>query len=211
MGQPFLLVVALYVREGSEREQCHLLGSHSLSVTSLSFPTRGLCPFRCWFPGVWVCVCSRTPWALLQTLLWDWEFLTPPQPPQLFIARGFESLVSCTETLGFVVCLSLYLFFSASPCANVGPPTPSPCHTSSAPSCLSPPHLPLWMNVSLIPWLSDFHSVWFSGSSGCFCFSINCYPSFHCVRKWSISTYPCILAWTLKSVVCKDYNTFCPP
>ena len=34
------------------------------------------------------------------------------------------------------------------------------------PSCPSPPLLPVWMNVSsLAPWLSDFHTVQFSGSS----------------------------------------------
>ena len=39
------------------------------------------------------------------------------------------------------------------------------------PSCLSLPLLPVWMNVSsLTPWLLDFHTVWFSGSSGYFFF-----------------------------------------
>ena len=39
----------------------------------------------------------------------------------------------------------------------------SPLH----PSCPSPPLLLVWMNVcSLPPWLSDFHTVWCSGSSG---------------------------------------------
>ena len=34
------------------------------------------------------------------------------------------------------------------------------------PSCLSPPLLLVWMNVSsLTPWLLDFHTVWLSGSS----------------------------------------------
>ena len=33
--------------------------------------------------------------------------------------------------------------------------------------CLSPPILPVWMNVSsLTPWLSDFYIILFSGSSG---------------------------------------------
>ena len=42
-----------------------------------------------------------------------------------------------------------------------------------APSCPSPPLLPVWMNVSsLTPWLSGFHTVWFSGSSSCFLFLI---------------------------------------
>ena len=37
---------------------------------------------------------------------------------------------------------------------------PPPCHTSSPPSCLSPPLLLVWMNVtSLTSWLSDFHTV----------------------------------------------------
>ena len=35
--------------------------SHFLSLPSL--PTSGLCPFRCWFTGKWVCVHSRTPWV----------------------------------------------------------------------------------------------------------------------------------------------------
>ena len=42
------------------------------------------------------------------------------------------------------------------------------------PSCPSPPLLPVWMNVSsLTPWLSDFHTVQFSGSSDCF-FILKC-------------------------------------
>ena len=39
------------------------------------------------------------------------------------------------------------------------------------PNCPSLPLLPVWTNVfSLTPWLSDFHIVWFSGSSGYFLF-----------------------------------------
>ena len=40
------------------------------------------------------------------TLQWHWDFLPLPQPPQLFTARGFASLVSCSETLSFVVCVT---------------------------------------------------------------------------------------------------------
>ena len=48
---------------------------------------------------------------------------------------------------------------------------PLPCHKSSPKGCLSPPLLPVWMNVSsLTPWLLDFHTVRFSGSSGYFLF-----------------------------------------
>ena len=48
-------------------------------------------------------------------------------------------------------------------------PLHQPCLKSSPPSCPSLPLLPVWMNVSsLTPWLSVFHTVWFSVSSGCF-------------------------------------------
>ena len=46
---------------------------------------------------------------------------------------------------------------------------PLPSHKSSPPRCPSPSLLPVWMNVSsLTPWLSDFYTVQFSGSSCCF-------------------------------------------
>ena len=46
-----------------------------------------------------------------------------------------------------------------------GPLAISPLH----PSSLSPPLLLVWMNISsLTPWLLDFHTVRFSGSSGYF-------------------------------------------
>ena len=46
-----------------------------------------------------------------------------------------------------------------------------PCCESSPPCCPSQPLLQVWTNVSsLTLWLSDLHTVQFSGSSGCFCF-----------------------------------------
>ena len=46
------------------------------------------------------------------------------------------------------------------------------------PSCLSPPLLLVWMNVSsLTPWLSDFHTVQLSSSSGYVLF-LNLFLSF---------------------------------
>ena len=63
------------------------------------------------------------------------------------------------------------------------------------PGCLSPPLLLVWMNVSsLSPGLSDFHTVRFSVSSGCFLFLNCCCPSFGCGRRHSVSTYASILA-----------------
>ena len=69
------------------------------------------------------------------------------------------------------------------------------CCESSLPSCLSPPLILVWMHVSsLTPWLSDFHTVKFSVSSGCFLFLNCCCPSFGCARRHSVSTYASILA-----------------
>ena len=98
--------------------------------------------------------------------------------PTGFTARGFETLFPHAGTLGYTVCLAPQLFLPVYPHANVGP-WPASFHltTQSAscclaacplhPSCPSAPLLPVWMNVSsLTPWLSGFHIVQFSGSSG---------------------------------------------
>ena len=79
---------------------------------------------------------------------------------------------------------------------------PSPFCESSPPGCPSPPLLPVWMNVSLYPWLLDFHAVQFTVSSGCFlflncCFVNCCCPSFGCARRRSVSTYASILVFQL--------------
>ena len=68
---------------------------------------------------------------------------------------------------------------------------PPPCCESSLPGFLSPPLLLVWMNVSSLSlWLSDFHTVRFSVSSGCVLF-LNCYcPSFGCARRHSV--YLCL-------------------
>ena len=63
-----------------------------------------------------------------------------------------------------------------------------PCRESSLTSCLSPPLLPVWMNVSsLTPWLLDFHTVQFSVSFGCFLF-LNLLLSFF----WSCEESQCV-------------------
>ena len=59
-----------------------------------------------------------------------WEFLLLPKPPQCFTARGFTSLVSHAESMGFLVRLSPQLFFPAYLQVNVGPSN-QPAHTSS--------------------------------------------------------------------------------
>ena len=167
----------------------------------------GSCPTFCYFPcfpqvngalsgaDSWVggFVYILGPWgSLQQTLLWGWEFLPPLQPPQVFTARGFEALFPHAVTLGWKVCLTPQLFLPVNPHTSVGPPaSASPTGSSShclathpfCPSCPSLPLLPVWMNVSsLPPWLSDFHTVWFSVSFGCFLF-LNLLSSFWLCEK----------------------------
>ena len=120
--------------------------------------------------------------SLQWTFLWGWEFLPlPPQPSQVFSISSLRLCFPALEPWGCLVCFTPPLFLQIYLSTNVGhwgPPAtvlpdpvlqPAPCHESSLPSCLSPPLLPVWMNMSsLTPWLSDFHTVRFSISSGCF-------------------------------------------
>ena len=73
---------------------------------------------------------------------------------------------------------------------------PVSCCKSSLSSCLSPPLLPFWMNVSsLTPWLSEFHTVRFSVSSGCFLF-LNLLFSIFWLCKEAQCIYLCLhLGW----------------
>ena len=110
--------------------------------------------------------------SLQQTLLWGWEFLTlPPQSPRCFQSKvwGFISLHwnpglcglshSRVVSHGFI-CTRMWdhPLFSHRLAMSLLCPA----------ACLL---LPVWMNVSsLTPLLSDFHTVQFSVSSGCFLF-----------------------------------------
>ena len=134
--------------------------------------------------------------SLQQTLLWGWEFLLPPQPPQVFIARGFEALFPFAGTLGCRVCLPPQLFLLVYLHTNVRPPsslTAALLCILSAPAALPQPVL-VWMNVSsLTPWLLDFYTVQFSGSSGYFLF-LNLLSFFWLCEEESVSTYASILS-----------------
>ena len=87
--------------------------------------------------------------------------------------QRFEALFSSAGALGCVVCLTKQLFFSVYPHGNVG------LSGRQLPRVLSP-RLPVstpptgldecFFFSSLTPWLSDFHTVRFSGCSGCFLF-----------------------------------------
>ena len=160
----------------------------ALSWLSVTSPTthKQIGTFWCWFTDKWVVYilgpCKSFQWTLLR----GWDFLPPPQPPQVFIARGFEAFFSHAGTLGCEVCLTIQLFFPVYPHANVGPSAAASTAQSSScclathplhPDCPSPPLLPACMNVSsLTPWLSDFHTVRFSGSSGCVVFKFVAVP-----------------------------------
>ena len=120
-------------------------------------------------------------------------------------SQWFEVLFPCAGALGCVVCHLVHQLLPRQPAAALPthlhnlPPCwvhqPLPCLESSLPGCPSPPLLPVWMNVSsLSPWLSDFYTVQFSISSGCFLFLNCCCPSFGCARRHSVSTYASILA-----------------
>ena len=77
----------------------------------------------------------------LHVLAWGWNCLLPSCPSQ------FLSTCEC-GIARFTSCLITYPLY---------------------PNCPSLPLLPIWMNVSsLTPWLMDFHTVQFSGSSGFF-------------------------------------------
>ena len=115
-------------------------------------------PFSCWFPGGWVCVHSRPLWVSLTTS--PGRLGVSPaaaSAPTGIFSQWFEASFPCAGSLGCVVWCWVH--------------QPPPCCESSPPSCPSPPLSPVWMNVSsLTPWLSDFHTVQFSVSSGCFLF-----------------------------------------
>ena len=150
--------------EGSKREQCYFFSSQ-LPFSHLDhYPQENWALLLILLVGGFVYILE--PFGSLQcTLLWGWEFLPLPQPPHIFLVRGFEALFPCKGALGCVVCLMCQLFLLDYPHANVGPPTPPaatlpspvlqqpPCLESSPPGCPSLPLLPVWMNVSSsTPW-----------------------------------------------------------
>ena len=161
-----------------------LLVQLSASFQSLPATHKQIGPFWCWFPGEWVCVHSRTLWV------------SPTNSP---VRLGISPTTSPTPTVVFSQRLSSFISPWWSPrlcglsCPSVVPPslTARKCGTAQSTirhlacpgppatallqvlstSCLSPPLLPVWMNISsLTSWLLDFHTVRFSVSSGCFLF-----------------------------------------
>ena len=191
----------LYVGKESKIEQWHLL--HSLPAFS-HFPCY---PQAKWallvLTPMWVDLCTFwDPVGLSNELSCEAEFLPLlPQPPRGFQSEvwGFSSPCWSPGVVQSVLLPSCFSWFICVQMWDRWVCQPPPCLESSPPSCASPPCLPVWMNVSsLSPWLSDFHTVWFSVSSGCVLFLNSC-PSFGCVRRHSVSTYASTLARSLKS------------
>ena len=204
-GQPMWLH-CYTVCGGGVQKGTVLLAPFSATFQSLPWlPTRKLGPSGAdsWVGGFVYVVgpCG----SLQRTLLGDWEFLPLPQSPQDFSVIGFEALFPHTGTLGCAVCLAPQLFLLVYLHANVGPPGLQVSALPGLPATTLPrvlstrlpisTHLLVWMNVSsLTPWLSDFHTVQFSVSSGCFLFLNLLLSFFWFLRRHSVSTYTSILA-----------------
>ena len=144
-----------------------------------------------------------------------------PTPRGVFNQR-FEALFPCAGALGCAVCFAPPLFLPVYLCMNVGPqglpatlwhllaaawhalfhnPPPcwvhqlQPCCESSLPLLpVSAPPTGLDECFFFISSVSDFHTVGFSVSSGCFLYLNCCCPAFGCARRHSVSTYASILA-----------------
>ena len=173
----------LYVGEGSDGAHCY--GACStlcwFSVTP-STTHKQIGPFWCCFLSGWVCVGSRTLWVSpMNSLVRQGVSPAAASTPTGIFNQWFEALFPHTGTLGCMVCHLVHQLLPHRPAAALPAllhnmpllwvHQPPPCLESSLPSCPSLPLLPVWMNVSsLSPWLSDFHTVQFSVSSGCFCF-----------------------------------------
>ena len=182
-----------------------------LSITSLT-THKQIGPFWCWFPGGWVCVHSRTLWispmsspvrlGVSPTTTTSTEFYSQRFWGFFFPPRWNSGLCGLSHSPVVPLGLSIHTWYCLvhqppPPSIDQLPPPPpwssSHCLDASPlyPGCPSPPLLLVWMNQSvssLTPWLLDFHTVKFSGSSGYFLFLICC-PSFRCARRQSVSTY----------------------
>ena len=163
--------------------------------------------FWCWFPGGWVCVHSRTLWVSpTNSPVRLGVSPTTPTPTgfygQKFLRLSFPTLEPWVAwSVSLPSCSSQFIYTQMwdhtvcqpQPC----PPRSSSHHLAGSPLCPSCPSAPLllvWMIVSsFTPWLSGFHTVQFSGSSGYF-FHLNLLLSFFwlCEEAKYIYLHHCI-------------------
>ena len=143
--------------------------------------------------------------SLQWTLLWGWEFLPLPQSSQLFQSEVLRLYSPTLEPLCGVSRSPLVLpGLSGLKC---GTTRSASCHLAQSSSCclarsllhpaghLCPSYQSGWMFLLLTPWLSDFHTVQLSVSSGCFLF-LNLVLSFFWLFKEAQYVYLCLhLGW----------------
>ena len=179
----------LYVGEGPRGSNGTRSTLHWISVFH-SASHNQIGPLWCWFLSGWACAQSGPLWVspMNSPVRLGVSPAAAPPPTGSFRPR-FEALFPRSGALGCTVCFALPPFLPVYLQANVGPQglpaaacsalfhnppphwvhQPTPCHESSPPGCSSLPLLPIWVSVSpLSPWLSHFHTVQFSVSSGCF-------------------------------------------
>ena len=175
-----------------------------LSVTSPS-THKQIGPFWCWFPGGWVCVHSRTLGVSpMNSPVRLGVSPTTVTPRDFYSQKFWGFLFPCWNPASHGLSHSPVVPPSLSTC-TLGPPGPPATASSTqssscclavhplCPSCPSLPLLPVGMNVSsLTPWLSDFYTVQFFGSSGYFLF-LNLLLSFFWLRKELKYIYLCLL------------------
>ena len=108
--------------------------------------------------------------SLQRPLLGGWEFLMlSPQPPTGVFSQWFEALFPRAGALDCVVCLALPVYLHI----NAGLPSPTAAALPQVLSTrlpISAPPTSLDECLFFNSWLSDFHTVQFSVSSGCFLF-----------------------------------------
>ena len=125
------------------------------------------------FLGSWVCVHSKTLWVSPRNSPVRLGVSTASTTTTGFYSQRFWGFISPSWNLGLcglshspVVPLS----FSACKFGAIWSSSHHPAMHPHCPGFPSPPLLLILMNVSsLTPWLLDFHTVQFSGSSGYFC------------------------------------------
>ena len=142
---------------------------HLLSVTCLTTHKQSG-PFWCWYLEGWICVHSRTLWVSTC----DAGSFSCHHNPHMSFQSAVLRLISphWSPVLCGLSCSPVVPpGFSACKCGTA-PSASHPLTTHSlCPGCPSPPLLPVWVTVSAITlWLLDFHTFWFSGSSGYFLF-----------------------------------------
>ena len=129
----------------------------------------------------WACVCSGTLWVspTNSPVRLGLSSAAASTPTDVFNQR-FEALFPHTGALGFVFCLVPQLSLPVYLRANVGPPGPQSAASQGLPAAALLRVLSARLPVSAPPasldesffnsLVSDFHTVQFSVSSGCFCF-----------------------------------------